>query len=123
MGIQLSDCVESIVGKGEIAQNEQFLLFPQCFHKLPLFDASKRVMHQKVWFSGKFIILKEKFPKAKDVYLFLSSPQLVVSHVGRTTPFYTQGRHIHDQKVIYFVLYDKLSLTYNFISMYKGFPQ
>ena len=23
--------VENIVGKGEIARNEQFLLFPQCF--------------------------------------------------------------------------------------------
>ena len=25
--------VENIVGKGEIARNEQFLLFPQCFQK------------------------------------------------------------------------------------------
>ena len=24
--------VENTVGKGEIARNEQFLLFPQCFH-------------------------------------------------------------------------------------------
>ena len=31
MGIQLSECIENIVGKGEIARNEQFLLFPQCF--------------------------------------------------------------------------------------------
>ena len=31
MGIQLSDSVENIVGKGEIARYEQFLLFPQCF--------------------------------------------------------------------------------------------
>ena len=29
--IQLSDRVENIVGKGEIARYEQFLLFPQCF--------------------------------------------------------------------------------------------
>ena len=29
MGIQISDGVENIVGKGEIARNEQFLLFPQ----------------------------------------------------------------------------------------------
>ena len=41
MGIQLSDRVENIVGIGEIARNEQFLLFPQCFHKLPGVDASK----------------------------------------------------------------------------------
>ena len=33
-GIQLSDLVENIVGKGEIARYEQFLLFPQCFQNL-----------------------------------------------------------------------------------------
>ena len=42
-GMQLSDCVESIVGKGEIAHYEQFLLFPQCFQMLSVVDASKRV--------------------------------------------------------------------------------
>ena len=31
MGIQLSDLVENIVGKEEIARHEQFLFFPQCF--------------------------------------------------------------------------------------------
>ena len=41
--IQLSDWVENIVGKGEIARNEQFLLFPQCFQKLSIVDASKWV--------------------------------------------------------------------------------
>ena len=41
MGIQLSDLVENIVGKGEIARYEQFLLFPQCFLKLSVVDASK----------------------------------------------------------------------------------
>ena len=41
MGIQLSDLVENIVGKGEIARYEQFLLFPQCFQKLSVFDVSK----------------------------------------------------------------------------------
>ena len=39
--IQISDSVENIVGKGEIARYEQFLLFPQCFQKLPVFVASK----------------------------------------------------------------------------------
>ena len=43
MGIQLSDRVENIVGKGEIAHYEQFLLFPQCFQKLSVVDASKQV--------------------------------------------------------------------------------
>ena len=34
MGIQISDWVENIVGKEEIARYVQFLLFPQCFQKL-----------------------------------------------------------------------------------------
>ena len=41
MGIQLSDWVANIVGKGEIAPYEQFLLFPQCFQKLSVVDVSK----------------------------------------------------------------------------------
>ena len=41
MGIQLSDLVENIVRKEEIARYEQFLLFPQCFQKLSVVDASK----------------------------------------------------------------------------------
>ena len=41
MGIQLSDGVENIVRKGEIARYEQFHLFPQCFQKLSVVDASK----------------------------------------------------------------------------------
>ena len=41
MRTQLSDRVENIVGKGEIARYEQFLLFPQCFQKLSVVDASK----------------------------------------------------------------------------------
>ena len=43
MGIQLSDGVENVVGQGEIACLEQFLLFPQCFQKLSIVDASKPV--------------------------------------------------------------------------------
>ena len=42
-GVQLSDGVENIVGKGEIARYEQFLLFPQCFKKLSVVNASKCV--------------------------------------------------------------------------------
>ena len=41
MGIQLYDLVENTVGKEEIARYEQFLLFPQCFQKLSVVDASK----------------------------------------------------------------------------------
>ena len=43
MGIQLPDSVENIVGKGEIASYEQFLLFQQCLPKLSIVDASKGV--------------------------------------------------------------------------------
>ena len=43
MRIQLSNWVENIVGKGEIAHYKQFLLFPQCFQKLSVVDASKWV--------------------------------------------------------------------------------
>ena len=42
-GVQLSDWVENIVGKEEIAYYEQLLLFPQCFQKLSIIDASKWV--------------------------------------------------------------------------------
>ena len=41
MRIQFSDQVENIVGKEEIAPNEQFLLFPHCFQKLSVVDALK----------------------------------------------------------------------------------
>ena len=41
MGIQLSDWVENIVGKGAIAHYRQFLLFPQCFQKLSVVNESK----------------------------------------------------------------------------------
>ena len=41
MGKQLSDRVKDIVGKGEIARYEQFLLFLQCFQKLSVVDVSK----------------------------------------------------------------------------------
>ena len=43
MVIQLSDLVENIARKEEIARYEQFLLFPQCFQKLPGVDALKLV--------------------------------------------------------------------------------
>ena len=45
-GRQLSKWVENTVGKGEIAHNKQFLLFPQCFQKACLPGASKGVI---VW--------------------------------------------------------------------------
>ena len=41
MGIHLSDPVRNIVGKGEIAGYEQFLLFQQCFQWLSVVDVLK----------------------------------------------------------------------------------
>ena len=43
---KLSKWVENTVRKGEIACNEQFLLFPQCFQKVCFPGASKGVI---VW--------------------------------------------------------------------------
>ena len=43
---KFSKRVENNVGKGEIAHYEQFLLFPQCFHKACFLEASKSVI---VW--------------------------------------------------------------------------
>ena len=45
-GRKLSIRVENSVGKGEIAHNEEFLLFPQCFQKACFPGASKDVI---VW--------------------------------------------------------------------------
>ena len=60
MGIQLSDWVENIVGKGEIARYEQFLLFPQCFQKLSVADP---VMYQNkyLWSKGLIATSYNKF--------------------------------------------------------------
>ena len=45
-GSKLSKQVENTLGKGEIAHNEHFLLFPQCFQKACFPGASKGVV---VW--------------------------------------------------------------------------
>ena len=42
-GRKFSKRVENTVGKGEIARNEQFLLFPHCFQKACFPRASKGV--------------------------------------------------------------------------------
>ena len=41
MVTQLSDYVENMFGKGEIACYEQFLHFPQCFQRPSVVDMSK----------------------------------------------------------------------------------
>ena len=45
--VQLSDRVENIVGKGEIACHKQFLYFPQCFQKLTVCDAPNEYLWSK----------------------------------------------------------------------------
>ena len=44
MIISLFDRVENIVGKGEKASQQHFLLFPQCFEKTSFPDTSKVVI-------------------------------------------------------------------------------
>ena len=44
MIISVFDRVENIVGKGENAGYQLFLLFPQCFQKASLLDTSKGVI-------------------------------------------------------------------------------
>ena len=46
MIISVFERVENIVGNGENAGHQHFLLFPQCFEKAPLPDVSKGVI---VW--------------------------------------------------------------------------
>ena len=43
MEIQISNRLENIVGKEEMAHYEPFLLFPQCFQKLSFADVLKSV--------------------------------------------------------------------------------
>ena len=47
MGLQLSDLVEKVVGKEEIAPYEQFPFFPQCFQKLSVVDLSNEYLWSK----------------------------------------------------------------------------
>ena len=51
-GRKLSKWVENTVGKGEIARDKQFLLFPLCFQKACFPEASKGVI---VWEWVKFV--------------------------------------------------------------------
>ena len=50
---KFSKLVENTVGKGEIARNEQFLLYPQCFQKACFPGASKGVVVWE-WVKGVF---------------------------------------------------------------------
>ena len=63
---------EITVGKGEIARNEQFFLFPQCFlpfwRPLCLFHLIKdfRLQNLSVWMSLKFVVWERV---NKDVFI------------------------------------------------------
>ena len=54
-GRKLSKRVENTVGKGEIARDEQFLLFPQCFQKACFPGASEGVIVWE-WVKFKYIL-------------------------------------------------------------------
>ena len=58
MIISVFDRAENIVGKGEIARYEQFLLFPQCFQKASFPEASKGVI---VWELVKYFVSHDSF--------------------------------------------------------------
>ena len=59
-GRKLSKRVENTGGKGEIAGNEQFLLFPQCFQKACFPGASKGVIVWE-WFKSAANLLFDQF--------------------------------------------------------------
>ena len=60
--ITASKSFENTVGKGEIAHNEQFLLFPQCFlsileNFLPFHQTQNcHLQTLSVWYSLKFVV-------------------------------------------------------------------
>ena len=55
--------VENIVGKGENAGNQHFLLFPKCFQKPPFLGTLSRdcVIKSRVTFSDKLHLLQVYF--------------------------------------------------------------
>ena len=69
--------VENTVGKGEIAHNEQFLLFPQCF--LLIWKAlwhfhqiqNCRLQTLSVWKSLKFVVWERDTCNISNIYLEL----------------------------------------------------
>ena len=66
--VQLSDWVEIIVGKGEIARYEQFLLFPQYFQKLSFVDASKWVFME--WRVKRYAGIRSEYTYITEMHNF-----------------------------------------------------
>ena len=69
--VLLYDFVENIMGKEEIAHNEQFLLFPHCFQKLSFADAQ----NEYLWSKG-----------LKDFLRVVKSQDCVVKSEQRCSP-------------------------------------
>ena len=69
-GRKLSKPVENTMGKGEIACDEQFLLFPQCFQKACFPEASKGVI---VWEWVKLWIVWYRVNPVPHTLIFGSS--------------------------------------------------
>ena len=90
-GRKLSKWVENTVGKGEIARNEQFLLFPQCFQKACFPGASKGVI---VW---EWV----KIPAMTDMFLCYNQTRIPVTFVLFPTTFSNLPETIFNFSVIF----------------------
>ena len=77
---------ENTVGKGEIARNEQFLLFPQCF--IPIWGTLRhfyqisncRLQTRSVWKSPKFVVWERV--NSCHVEMFLESSTQTIENMS-----------------------------------------
>ena len=92
-----STSLENTVGKGEIARNEQFLLFPQCF--LPVWRTffhnhqiwNCRLLTLTIWKSLKFVV----WERLKHLYIMY----IVVQHVFTALTHYHKMPHFDALKI------------------------
>ena len=63
--------MKSIVGKGDIAQNEQYHLFPQCFPKVFFFNVLTSVyMKERVKEEQNYVSRRPAFSSYRVLYNF-----------------------------------------------------
>ena len=93
MIISVFDKVENIEGKGENADYQHFLLFPQCFEKASFPDMSKGVIVWE-WVSESWILCRFccflPFPKQTSVFsviFILSSANALNLDQSKIMPF------------------------------------
>ena len=75
MGIQLSDWVENIVGKGEIALYEQFVVFPKMFSKTVFCGCVKMSIYGV---KGKGVIRVGQMSRSRGLHEFSLDNLLVM---------------------------------------------